>query len=88
MNATSIAKQVHLLGVQAKAASSLMAKASAAQKSQALRILAKLLRSHTAALQIDNAKDIERAKAAGLDVAMVDRLKLTPQVLETCAQGC
>ena len=88
MNATSIAQQVHLLGVQAKAASALMAKASAAQKSQALRILAKLLRSHTGALQIDNAKDIERAKAAGLEAAMVDRLKLSPQVLETCAQGC
>ncbi|NBW68308.1 MAG: glutamate-5-semialdehyde dehydrogenase [Betaproteobacteria bacterium] len=88
MNATSIAQQVHLLGVQAKAASALMAKASAEQKSLALRILAKLLRSHTGALQIDNGKDIERAKAAGLEAAMVDRLKLTPQVLETCAQGC
>jgi len=88
MNATSIAQQVHVLGVQAKAASSLMAKASAAQKSQALRALAKLLRSHTAALQVDNAKDIARATAAGLETAMVDRLKLTPQVLETCAQGC
>ena len=88
MNATSIAQQVHLLGVQAKAASARMAKASSAQKNQALRILAKLLRSHTGALQIDNAKDIERAKAAGLEAAMVDRLKLTPQVLETCAQGC
>ena len=88
MNATSIAQQVHVLGVQAKAASSLMAKASAAQKSQALRALAKLLRSHTVALQVDNAKDIARATAAGLEAAMVDRLKLTPQVLETCAQGC
>ena len=88
MNATSIAQQVHLLGVQAKDASARMAKASSAQKSLALRILAKLLRSHTGALQIDNAKDIERAKAAGLEAAMVDRLKLTPQVLETCAQGC
>jgi glutamate-5-semialdehyde dehydrogenase len=88
MNATSIAQQVHLLGVQAKDASARMAKASSAQKSLALRILAKLLRSHTGALQIDNAKDIERAKAAGLEAAMVDRLKLSPQVLETCAQGC
>ena len=88
MNATSIAQQVHVLGVQAKAASALMAKASAAQKSQALRALAKLLRSHTVALQVDNAKDITRATAAGLETAMVDRLKLTPQVLETCAQGC
>ena len=88
MNATSIAQQMHVLGVQAKAASSRMAQASSAQKSQALRVLAKLLRSHTAALQVDNAKDIERAKTAGLEAAMVDRLKLTPQVLETCGLGC
>jgi glutamate-5-semialdehyde dehydrogenase len=39
-------------------------------------------------LQIDNAKDIERALAAGLEAPMVDRLKLTPKVLEICAQGC
>ena len=88
MNATSIAQQMHVLGVQAKAASSRMAQASSAQKSQALRVLAKLLRSHTAALQVDNAKDIECAKTAGLEAAMVDRLKLTPQVLETCGLGC
>jgi len=88
MNATSIAQHIHLLGVQAKTASSRMAKASAAQKSEALRILAKLLRSQTPALQINNAHDIARAQAAGLEAALVDRLKLTPQVLETCAQGC
>jgi glutamate-5-semialdehyde dehydrogenase len=65
-----------------------MAKASAAVKNVALRKLAALLRENTDALQIDNAKDIERAIAAGLDAPMVDRLKLTPKVLETCAQGC
>jgi len=40
------------------------------------------------ALQVDNAQDIERALAAGLATPMVDRLKLSPKVLETCAQGC
>ena len=76
------------LGAQAKQASAVMAKASAATKNQALRHLAALLRTNVQALQLDNAKDIERAKAAGLEAPMVDRLKLTPQVLETCAQGC
>jgi glutamate-5-semialdehyde dehydrogenase len=65
-----------------------MAKAPAAIKNKALRALAALLRENTQALQIDNARDIERAVAAGLAGPMVDRLKLTPQVLETCAQGC
>lgn len=76
------------LGAQAKAASALMAKASTASKNQALLRLAALLRQNTAALQVDNAKDLERAVAAGLAAPMVDRLRLTPQVLETCAQGC
>jgi glutamate-5-semialdehyde dehydrogenase len=79
---------MHTLGVQAKAASAQMAKASAAVKNTALRKLAALLRENIDALQVDNAKDIERAVAAGLDAPMVDRLKLTPKVLETCAQGC
>jgi glutamate-5-semialdehyde dehydrogenase len=76
------------LGAQAKAASALMAKASTAAKNRALLRLAALLRDNTAALQLDNAKDLERAVAAGLAAPMVDRLRLTPKVLETCAQGC
>ncbi len=76
------------LGAQAKAAAAWMAQASAAQKNQALRTLAQLLRSNGDALAAHNAQDIERAQAAGLAAPMVDRLRLTPQVLETCAQGC
>ena len=76
------------LGSQAKVASALMAAAPAATKNIALRQLATLLRANVDALQVDNAKDIERAVAAGLAAPMVDRLKLTPKVIETCAQGC
>jgi len=88
---TSVANPVdtaHALGAQAKAASSAMARASAADKNRALRALATLLRENTDALQLDNAKDLERALAAGLAAPLVDRLRLTPKVLETCAQGC
>ncbi len=88
MNALNIAEYTHTLGLQAKQASAQMARAPAAIKNVALRHLAKLLRDNTAALQIDNALDIARAQAAGLAAPMLDRLKLTPQVLETCAQGC
>ena len=88
MNAISTTEYALGLGAQAKAASALMAKASTAAKNRALLRLAALLRENTAALQIDNAKDLERADAAGLAAPMVDRLRLTPKVLETCAQGC
>ena len=88
MNALNITEYTQALGSQAKAASAVMAAAPAARKNQALRRLAELLRIHTPDLQIDNARDLERATAAGLSAPMVDRLRLTPKVLETCAQGC
>jgi glutamate-5-semialdehyde dehydrogenase len=88
MNANTITEITQTLGLQAKMASALMARAQAATKNIALRKLAVLLRENTQALQVENAKDIERAVAAGLAAPMVDRLKLTPKVLETCAQGC
>ncbi len=86
--ATTIPELMRTLGLQARCAAAGMARATAAQKAHALRVLARLLREHTAALQTDNAKDLARAKAAGLAEPMVDRLKLSPQTLETCAIGC
>ena len=88
MNAISTTELMQTLGLQAKTASAHMARAQAATKSIALRKLAALLRTNVQALQVHNAKDIERATANGLSAPMVDRLKLTPQILETCAQGC
>ena len=88
MTASTISEMAQALGAQGKAASARMASASTAHKNQALMRLAALLRSNTAALQLENAKDLDRARAAGLAAPMVDRLKLTPAVLETCAQGC
>ena len=88
MNAANTVELMNTLGQQAKAASALMAKAGTATKVKALRTLAALLRANGDALQVENAKDLERARAAGLAEPMVDRLKLTPKVLETCAEGC
>jgi glutamate-5-semialdehyde dehydrogenase len=65
-----------------------MARAPAAIKNKALLALARRLRDSVQALRADNAQDLERAVAAGLAAPMVDRLRLTPQVIETCAQGC
>jgi glutamate-5-semialdehyde dehydrogenase len=88
MNTESPAELMNRLGRQAKAASALMASASAARKVAALRALAALLRANVEPLQVDNALDLERARAAGLSEPMVDRLKLSPKVIETCAEGC
>ncbi|MDI9856846.1 glutamate-5-semialdehyde dehydrogenase [Comamonas sp. 17RB] len=88
MNALNIAETMQTLGLQAKVASAQMARANAAVKNKALLALARLLREQVEPLQVDNARDLERAVANGLSAPMVDRLRLTPKVLETCAQGC
>lgn len=88
MNALNIPEYMQALGMQARQASARMASASAAEKSTALRALGRLLRGSVASLQSSNAKDIERATAAGLAAPMVDRLKLTPKIIETLAVGC
>ncbi len=88
MNAPNIAEYVQSLGAQARAASAAMARADAATRNRALRVLAGLLRESATALGQANALDIERAQAAGLADPMVDRLRLTPKVIETVAQGC
>ncbi len=88
MNTPDITDYTQTLGSQAKVASALMARAQAAIKNKALKVLANLLRDNVHVLQVENAKDIARAEGAGLAAPMVDRLKLTPKVIETCAQGC
>ena len=76
------------LGAQARAASTAMAAASTAAKDQALRALARRLREALPELQHHNAQDLDAARTAGLAEPMVDRLKLTPAVIDTVAQGC
>ena len=88
MNAPNVIELMQGLGLQARQASRAMARASTATRNQALRELARLLRANVQALQAPNQRDLERARAAGLAEPMVDRLKLTPKILDTCAEGC
>ena len=88
MNALNVAEYMQTLGLQGRQASAAMARADAATRNKALRALGGLLRGNVSALQAENAKDLERAAAAGLAAPMVDRLKLTPAIIETVALGC
>ncbi|WP_295854669.1 glutamate-5-semialdehyde dehydrogenase [uncultured Xylophilus sp.] len=88
MNALHVAEYVTTLGLQAKQASALMARADAATKNRALKALARRLRESVAPLAEANARDLARGEAAGLAGPMLDRLRLTPNVIETVALGC
>jgi len=86
--AGDVPRLMELLGVRAKAASAEIARAPAAVKNKALLSLAKALRKNVAALEAANQRDLERATAAGLAGPLLDRLKLTPKIIDTVAQGC
>ncbi|HRQ03911.1 MAG TPA: glutamate-5-semialdehyde dehydrogenase [Ottowia sp.] len=88
MNAPNVFETMQLLGLQARQASRAMARAGTAARNRALRELARLLREQVEPLQAPNQRDLARAQGAGLAEPMVDRLKLTPKIIETCAEGC
>jgi glutamate-5-semialdehyde dehydrogenase len=83
-----IANYMAQLGAAARSAATAMAAAPTAAKDATLRALAQRLRSAGEPLQAANAQDLAAARAAGLAEPLVDRLKLTPAILETLAQGC
>ncbi|RLJ67866.1 glutamate-5-semialdehyde dehydrogenase [Sulfurisoma sediminicola] len=75
------------VGQAARAASRETARASTAAKNAALLAMARAIRDGRGALLAANAEDVAEAKANGLDAAMIDRLMLTAQGVESMAQG-
>ena len=88
MKTDDIASYIAHVGAAARAAATAMAAAPTAAKDAALRGLAARLRAAGSELAAANALDLQAARAAGLAEPLVDRLKLTPQIIETVAQGC
>lgn len=76
------------VGAAARAAARKLAASSTAARDQALTNLAHLLRENREAIVRANTQDVLRARAAGLAPAFVDRLQVTPKIIETMALGC
>ena len=75
------------LGRQARAASRDMARASTNAKNRALLAMAAAVRREKTALLAANCEDLEAARSAGLDEAMLDRLALSDKSVATMAEG-
>ena len=75
------------VGIAARAASRLMARADTATKNRALLAIADAILNNSASLLGENAKDLASAKAHGLDAASIDRLTLTEKTLREIAEG-
>ena len=84
----NVEQMMNVMGQGARQAATRMASASAAQKNAALHALADVLGEQSDFLQAANAQDIARAQDAGLSAPMVDRLRLTPKVIDTLQEGC
>ena len=87
-DAASVIAMLDRLGAAARAASAALAAASTATKNAALCALARRIRADAGALQAANARDVDAAVAQGLAAPLVDRLRLTPRVIEQMAEGC
>ncbi len=75
------------LGVAARAAARLLARADAATKNRALAAMAAAIRARQAGLLAANRSDVEQAKKDGRDAAFVDRLCLDAESVEQMAAG-
>ncbi len=78
---------MHGLGRQARAASRVLAAASTKTKNLALLAMARAIRERRDELIAANRLDLEAAREAGLEPALVDRLTLSDQGIETMAAG-
>jgi len=73
------------LGIAARAAARELARAETATKNRALEAMAAEIRKQAKAILAANDEDVRGAK--GRDAAFIDRLRLTPQLVEQMAAG-
>lgn len=87
MPATDIDTAMLTLGENARRASRAMMRASGAAKNQALHAMADALSDSRAGLKAANARDVDAARAAGLEPALLDRLTLSDKSLDLMISG-
>ncbi len=87
MDTSTLDQTMRRIGASARAAARQVARADDRAKAAALRAMAAGLRDRKDWLQAENAKDLEAARANGLDAALVDRLTLSDKALGLMAAG-
>ncbi len=82
-----IVQYMQQIGRNAREASRAMARADTAAKNRALTLIAAAIRRDADLLREANKKDLDAARANGLEPAMLDRLTLSDQAIATMAEG-
>ncbi|MEJ1353174.1 MAG: glutamate-5-semialdehyde dehydrogenase [Candidatus Sedimenticola sp. (ex Thyasira tokunagai)] len=84
---TDIAAYMNEVGSKARAASRLLAAAGTGSKNAALLKIANDLDDNREMLMAENLKDLEAGKSKGLADALLDRLALTPDRIDSMIEG-
>lgn len=83
----SIQSELIALAEESKKAAQILATASTDVKNRALEAIAEALENSSDRIILENTKDLESGKAAGLSSALLDRLKLDETRIKTMADG-
>jgi glutamate-5-semialdehyde dehydrogenase len=83
----SLSSQMKDVGVRARAAARVIARAETGQKNAFLFALAETLRGEAKALMAANEKDMKAGAAAKLEAPLMDRLELNSERIEAMADG-
>ena len=87
VKAMDIKNYMQTVGKQAREASRVIARADTNQKNRALLAIAAAIRRDAAKLLEANARDMEHARASGLDAALLDRLQINEKAVAGMAEG-
>jgi len=82
-----VKQYMQAVGIQARAASRVVARADTNAKNKALLAMADAILRDQDKLLAANAKDMEHAKASGLDAALLDRLQINAKAVAGMAEG-
>ena len=82
-----VRQHIRELGRAARAAARALARADADAKNRALAAMAKDIRSSAKKILAANSADVAQAGKDGADAAFIDRLTLTPKLIEQMARG-
>ncbi len=84
----NLESQMRQLAASARTAARTLATATGLQRNKALLVLADLLHDSRADIFEANSRDLEAARAGGLDDARIDRLRITDAGVESMSAAC
>ena len=86
-SSNTIGEYMAALGASARDARRVMARADTGTKNRALEAIAEAIEARAEHLCAENARDVAAGRDNGLDAALLDRLELTPDRIQSMADG-